>query len=211
MSGKLLILKPNGQRKEIDHAGPGMLPLHTIQEAVGGYIERVRVHFNDREYSAYIDEDGRRKKLTPNLFGTLRLAPPFDPSSSRHQLVGNVAVWMPDTRNIDRVAQGVVTLLLTGLETARFQPITIAASLHEPVADWQTCPVIAQADSIQQVFSHDQCVIYFRHPGMATGPSMVLLMLDNGPEMVIDSASPDEEFFQAMEQIRKAIFDEFED
>lgn len=211
MSGKLLILKPNGERQEIDYPGPGMIGLHELQRAVGARtIERVRVNIDNREYSAYGDEEGRRKSLAANVFATARLAPPFNPSFPGHQLMGNVAVWMPDTRNIHEVAKEVLLMIVNGLAEAGFGAVSVASAHRGGPIDWETLPVIAEADLIQQVFSKDQCFVYFRHADI-TGLSILLLMPDNDTEMIIDGTSPSKLFSVAVQRVRKDIFDEFED
>lgn len=93
--GKLVIIEPNGNRLNVGY--PDKPSLKNLQDAVGGYIERVRVRVDGRVRDGYVNEDGIAQELPVNFPAMQLLAPPFD--QRVNTLLGNLAVWIPDPTN----------------------------------------------------------------------------------------------------------------
>lgn len=93
--GTLVIITPPGgvtQQRVETSSGPS---LEVLQAAVGGYIERVKVRYDNRVRDAYVNEDGIEKRLAFNRPGTsLTKGTIFEGAT----LVGNVAIWVPDAK-----------------------------------------------------------------------------------------------------------------
>ena len=58
MSGTLFRVPANGPVEIHRHEGSGTPGLAQLQKLVGGYIERIRVHYENRVRDAYVDEEG---------------------------------------------------------------------------------------------------------------------------------------------------------
>jgi hypothetical protein len=99
MSGTLIVIQPDGSSQHVRIIGSKGPALETLQQHVGGYIERVRVRLDNRVRDAYVDEDGLSKGLAVNQSAILMLAPPFD---SSHLIVGPLVVWAPDPKEKSR-------------------------------------------------------------------------------------------------------------
>lgn len=95
-SGKLVVIHPDGTRVETRHKAPPGLA--TLQEAVGGYIERVRVRFEGRVRDAFVNEEGALNGLPNNRDATAMLANPT--LTVTGYLQGNLAVWVPDPKPV---------------------------------------------------------------------------------------------------------------
>ena len=95
MSGQLKIIYPGGHTSTQIWAGKSQPPLKMLQDAVEGYIERVKVRFEGRVRDAYVNEDGISKGFQVNpqacrlVSGTI-----FEGST----IVGPLAIWIPDAK-----------------------------------------------------------------------------------------------------------------
>jgi hypothetical protein len=93
-TGKLTSILPNGERIEqliTSAKGPS---LATLQAAVGGYIERVKVRFNGRVRDGYVNEEGIAKGLPSNSVATDMLTDIYVGTV----LFGTLAIWEPDPK-----------------------------------------------------------------------------------------------------------------
>lgn len=93
-TGTLVLILTNGSFTTVhvgDKKGP---PLETLQRLVGGYIERVKVRYNDRVRDAYVNEDGILKGLSYNETATRLL----DGIWKGARIVGPMVVWVPDPK-----------------------------------------------------------------------------------------------------------------
>lgn len=90
MSGIVVIIRPDGQQRDIPFAGKGRPPLATLQRAVGDklevYIELIHVSYRGKVRESYVDEEGPRKRLPINPIATSMYGRP---------LVGNLVMWIP--------------------------------------------------------------------------------------------------------------------
>lgn len=91
-SGKLVVIHPDGTRVETRMKQKP--ELETLQQAVGGYIELVRVRFEGRVRDAFVNEEGALTGLPNNREATAMLAHPT--LTVTGYLQGNLAVWVPD-------------------------------------------------------------------------------------------------------------------
>lgn len=92
MSGLLVVVSPDGTQRAIPWIKHGQPDLKILQEAVGGYIERVQVRWEGKLRYAYVNEDGHALRLAINAAGTSLLSQRLSGSF----LVGPVAIWIPD-------------------------------------------------------------------------------------------------------------------
>ena len=90
MSGKMLVIYPNGQTTEEDYSGDEP-PLESLQAHVQGYIEAIpgMVRYKDQLCVAYVNEEGLLRDLPVNHYAS-RLV--------RHdyRIVGNMVVIVPN-------------------------------------------------------------------------------------------------------------------
>lgn len=89
MSGKIVVVYPNGTTTEEDYAGEEPT-LESLQGHVSGWIEAIpgMVRYGDRLCVAYVNEEGLLREL------------PFNPAASRlvrgaHRIVGNMVIVVP--------------------------------------------------------------------------------------------------------------------
>lgn len=80
---RMIVLDTEGRLTEKD-VGDAAIPLKTLQEVVGGYIELVGI--NRTEFVIVINEEGKLQGLPPNLLATMLYNCRFD------TIVGNVAI-----------------------------------------------------------------------------------------------------------------------
>lgn len=99
MSGTLFVINPDDTQTELRWEKSGPPDLATLQAAVGGYIERVKVKFNGMTRDAYVNEDGLSEGLAYNRFGTkLTRGTIFEGVT----LVGPVVVWVPTPKKMSK-------------------------------------------------------------------------------------------------------------
>ena len=87
-------------------AGDEWPTLKELQHFVGGYVEHVLCRVNGQELHLFINEDGRRLGLPPNVFASAVYAGQFDPVKIRTAIeadpstlvgltiVGNAWLWI---------------------------------------------------------------------------------------------------------------------
>lgn len=87
MSGHIIAIHPDGTK--IDTAWPRKGPpdLKTLQAQVGGYIEHVKVRYEGKVRTAYVDEEGIIKCLPLNWRAVEELRVVF---------YGPLVIWIPD-------------------------------------------------------------------------------------------------------------------
>ena len=98
MSGRLVVIQPDGSQTDDRWEKPGTPDYQTLKILVGGFIERVRVRFENRVRDAYVNEEGLIYGLEYNPKATAMLAPPFSPAANT--LVGPVVIWVPDAKKV---------------------------------------------------------------------------------------------------------------
>jgi hypothetical protein len=93
MSGTVITIRTNGERVEQRWEKSGPPKWEVLRDAVGGYIERIKVRWGDRVRDAYVNENGMAENL------------PFNPSShlctglfAGTQILGNIVIWVPDPK-----------------------------------------------------------------------------------------------------------------
>lgn len=94
MSGKLIVIRPDGTETEESWMKSGTPNWETLKRLVGGYIERIRVRYDGKVRDAYVNEDGLSERLEVNYHAMHILAPPF--SASHNTIVGPVVIWLPN-------------------------------------------------------------------------------------------------------------------
>lgn len=87
MSGRIITIDPNGVETTIPVSRRGGPALETLQAAVGGYIETVKVRYDGRIRDAYVNEDGIALQLPYNERASAL--------SVHHTLFGTLAIWIP--------------------------------------------------------------------------------------------------------------------
>lgn len=87
---KAILIKTDGVTKVIEIKGT----LAELQEAVGGYIEAIRL----KDHVAYINEEGKLQGLPSNAMGTL-VAWQHGGISLRDQIVGDMIILGPTDEN----------------------------------------------------------------------------------------------------------------
>ena len=91
MSGKIIIIQPNGETTEQSWIKRGPPDFRTIQAAVGGTFAMCKVHYKGKARTAYANDDGLALQLPVNNTAT-QMARQY----GYDVLVGPVAVWVPD-------------------------------------------------------------------------------------------------------------------
>lgn len=94
MSGKLVTIRPDGTSSFAIWPKSGTPEWRVLADSVGGYIERVRVHYDGKVRDAYVNEDGISQGLPVNKPATALLAHPFYPD--QNTLLGCLVIWVPD-------------------------------------------------------------------------------------------------------------------
>lgn len=95
MSGRLIVVKPDGAIVEHRREEKGPPTLDSLQAIVGGYVEHRRVRWEGRVRDAFINEDGITKRLPHNRVATeLLLAAGW--AVAPCGALGNLAIWVPD-------------------------------------------------------------------------------------------------------------------
>lgn len=89
MSGKLIVIYPNGTTTEEEYIGDEP-SLQTLQGHVQGYIEAVpgMVRYQDQLCVAYVNEEGLLQGLPPNEYAS-RLV------RHHYRFVGNMVIIVP--------------------------------------------------------------------------------------------------------------------
>src|ERR1044071_7231476 len=96
--GTIVIIKPDGSEERQRVESSKGWELETMQKAVGGLIERVKVRWEGRVRDAFVNEEGAiTEGFDYNNKATHILALPFSPLSTR--LYGNLAIWIPDAKH----------------------------------------------------------------------------------------------------------------
>jgi hypothetical protein len=88
-----VIVPPTGPEVTVGITDTHTPTLENLQQAVGGYVEPVKVRYQGKIRQAYVDEDGLSKQLPPNPAATEMLAMSYFLSG---QLRGNCAIWIPN-------------------------------------------------------------------------------------------------------------------
>lgn len=94
MSGKLVKIEVTGQVITLPWIKKGPPEWEFLRDAVGGYIERVRVRWDGRVRDAYVNENGYAEGCVINPSAMRILADPFKGST----IVGPLCVWVPDPK-----------------------------------------------------------------------------------------------------------------
>jgi len=93
MSGKLVIITTDGAERILKYEGksPG---LKTLQEAVGGYIERITAYYEKKHYTAWVDEEGIPKNLEVNTRAIKKYVPQINKFPIT--VYGTLVIEVPD-------------------------------------------------------------------------------------------------------------------
>jgi len=99
MSGKVIVVNPNGQVSEHPWHGPlhedgmpaGPFGLKFLQDLLGGWLEGCVVEWEGVRRWGYIDEEGKMKGLADNMVATKAMASlmPGD------HIAGPLLIWIP--------------------------------------------------------------------------------------------------------------------
>jgi Domain of unknown function (DUF3846) len=100
-NGTIVIIRPDGTETQQHFSVTNTLK--PLQEAVGGYIEGVRVRYKGRVRDAYVNEDGLAENLPPNpKAARMRAAACPGLLAGWNHIVGNLAIWIPDPKPIKK-------------------------------------------------------------------------------------------------------------
>jgi Domain of unknown function (DUF3846) len=93
-AGKLVTISPHGTTTVTRIESVKGPSLEQLQRSIGGgYVERVRVRYNERVRDAYVDEDGIAKGLPLNAHATGMLAGMYRMAGG---ILGPMTIWVPD-------------------------------------------------------------------------------------------------------------------
>jgi hypothetical protein len=95
MPGTLVRIMPDGTTTE-HRVVDNKKEFSIARELLGGYIERIRVKYKNKNRWAYVDEEGLLKGLSPNAYA-MALSP------DGHFLVGPLIIWIPGQQEEDDV------------------------------------------------------------------------------------------------------------
>ena len=93
MSGRLVIIQPDGQRRTEVYTSKRPI-LDRLNEAVNGYIEGVRVTFEGKVREAYVNEEGLLRGLPKNNHAMAMLYGMYQGA----YIVGNLCIVVPDAQ-----------------------------------------------------------------------------------------------------------------
>lgn len=96
MSGKIVTIFPSGSVVTEEWESSHLPSCERLQEAVGGYFERVRVRYEGKMRDAFVNENGIALGLPENLPATRMLDGRFKGYAGL--LHGKCAVWIPNPR-----------------------------------------------------------------------------------------------------------------
>ena len=97
--GTLVVLKVDGTKEAL--RVPGELKVEQLQKLVGGWVEPVRIKYEGRMRTAFVNENGKLLGLKPNFRATCCFkAANIIPTSDF--IVGNMAVWLPTPVNKEK-------------------------------------------------------------------------------------------------------------
>jgi len=96
MSGTILTIKPDGETVEKKITRGGTASYEDLREAVGGYIERVRIRYNGIRRDAYVDEEGLSK--TGMVFNPQATVLVSEARGVYTPILGPIVIWIPDTK-----------------------------------------------------------------------------------------------------------------
>ncbi len=102
MSGKLITIFPSGTQAVQYWTKSRSPDWETLQGAVGGYIERINVHWEGRFRQAWVNENGLAKGLPPNPHARALIA---RTRFAGQTIVGQIVIWVPDPRRAMRATE----------------------------------------------------------------------------------------------------------